>query len=70
VRFRGNFQCRLATDPDAFDDPWGHDSSFGMYAVQGPDPDHPNEPPLDRIIRFSGAVAPRPFCPPIGVRVS
>ena len=70
VRFRGSFQCRLATDPDAFDDPWGQDSSFGMYAVQGPDPDHPDEPPLDRIIRFSGAVAPRPFCPPIGVRVT
>jgi hypothetical protein len=70
VRFRGIFQCRLATDPDAYDDPWGHDSSFGMYAVQGPDPDHPDEPPLDRIVRFSGAVAPRPFCPAVGVRVS
>src|SRR3954452_5558289 len=22
LRFRGSFQCRLATDPDAFDDPW------------------------------------------------
>jgi hypothetical protein len=70
VRFRGTFQCRLATDPDAFDDPWGQGSSFGMYAVPGPDPDHPDEPPLDRIVRFSGAVAARPFCPPIGVRVT
>lgn len=70
VRFRGTFQCRLATDPDAFDDPWGHDSSFGMYAVQGPDPGHPDEPPLDRIIRFSNPVATRPFCPTVGVRVT
>ena len=70
LRFRGRFQCRLATDPDAFDDPWGHNSSFGVYAVQGPDPAHPDEPPLDRIIRFSDPVAPRPFCAPIGVAVT
>ena len=70
LRFRGRFQCRLATDPDAFDDPWGHNSSFGVYAVQGPDPDHPDEPPLDRIIRFSDPVALRPFCDPVGVVVT
>ena len=70
LRFRGRFQCRLATDPDAFDDPWGHNSSFGVYAVQGPDPAHPDEPPLDRIIRFSDPVALRPFCAPIGVAVT
>ena len=70
LRFRGRFQCRLATDPDAFDDPWGHNSSFGVYAVQGPDPDHPDEPPLDRIVRFSDPVALRPFCGPIGVTVT
>jgi hypothetical protein len=70
VRFRGTFQCRLATDPDDFDDQWGHNSSFGMYAVQGPDPANPDEPPLDRIVRFHDAVALRPFCDPIGVTVT
>jgi hypothetical protein len=70
LRFHGRFQCRLATDPDAFDDPWGHNSSFGAYAVQGPDPGHPDEPPLDRIVRFSDPVALRPFCAPIGVTVT
>ncbi|MGY1617380.1 hypothetical protein ACI797_11640 [Geodermatophilus sp. SYSU D00691] len=70
VRFRGTFQCRLATDPDPFDHPWGENSSFGVYAVQGPDPDHPDEPPLDRVVRFHDAVALRPFCEPIGVTVT
>jgi hypothetical protein len=70
VRFRGRFQCRLATDSDPFDEPWGTaNSSFRVYAVQGPDPAHPDEPPLDRIIRFQDAVALRPFCAPIGVGV-
>jgi hypothetical protein len=70
VRFAGRFQCRLPTDPDAFDDPWGTNSSFGVYAVQGPDPANPDEPPLDRIIRFQDAVALRPFCRSIGVFVT
>jgi hypothetical protein len=70
LRFRGSFQCRLATDPDPFDDQWGHNSSFGMFAVQGPDPANPDEPPLDRIVRFHDAVALRPFCDPIGVAVT
>jgi hypothetical protein len=70
VRFRGSFQCRLATDPDDFDDPWGHNSSFGVFAVQGPDPEHPDEPPLDRIVRFHDPVALRPFCDTIGVAVT
>jgi hypothetical protein len=70
VRFRGRFQCRLATDNDAFDEQWGTEhSSFGVYAVQGPDPANPDEPHLDRIIRFQDAVALRPFCAPIGVAV-
>ncbi|HEX2807050.1 MAG TPA: hypothetical protein VHN80_12870, partial [Kineosporiaceae bacterium] len=67
LRFSGRFQCRLATDPDDYDDPWGHQSSFGVYAVQGPDPANPDEPPLDRIVRFHDAVAVRPFCGPVGV---
>jgi hypothetical protein len=70
VRFTGRFQCRLATDPDPFDHPRGERSSFGVYAVQGPDPANPDEPPLDRIVRFHDAVALRPFCPPIGVVVT
>jgi len=69
VRFFGRFQCRLPTDPDPFDSPFGEQSSFGVYAVQGPDPLHPDEPPLDRIVRFSDAVALRPFCDAIGVSV-
>ncbi|WP_216870596.1 hypothetical protein [Modestobacter excelsi] len=70
VRFRGTFQCRLPTDPDPFDHPWGENSSFGVFAVQGPDPDHPDEPPLDRVVRFHDGVALRPFCDPIGVDVT
>lgn len=69
VRFTGRFQCRLATNPDPFDHPWGERSVFGTYAVQGPDVTDPDEPPLDRIIRFQDAVALRPFCDPIGVAV-
>ena len=69
VRYTGRFQCRLATDPDPFNDPWGVNSSFGMYAVQGPDPAHPDEPPLDRIVRFQDAVALRPFSAAVGVVV-
>jgi hypothetical protein len=70
VRFAGRFQCRLPTDPDPFDHPWGESSSFGVYAVQGPDPANPDEPPLDRIIRFQDAVALRPFCDPLGVTIT
>lgn len=69
LRFAGRFQCRLATDPDPFDSPFGEQSSFGVYAVQGPDPAHPDEPPLDRIVRFHDAAALRPFCGPIGVSI-
>lgn len=69
VRFTGRFQCRLATDPDRYDDPWGTSSSIGMFSVQGPDPGSPDEPPFDRVVRFQDAVALRPFCAPIGVAV-
>jgi hypothetical protein len=70
LRFAGRFQCRLATDPDPYDHPWGVQASFGSFAMQGPDPAHPDEPPLDRIVRFQDAVALRPFCGPIGVSVT
>ncbi len=70
LRYSGRFQCRLATDPDPFNHPWGVNSSFGMYAVQGPDPAHTDEPPLDRIVRFQDPVALRPFSDPIGVSVT
>ncbi|MBL8814340.1 MAG: hypothetical protein JNM43_29500 [Planctomycetaceae bacterium] len=69
IQFEGRFQCRLASDPDGFDHPWGVSSSFGLYAVQGPNPSSPYEPSLDRIIRFETAIALRPFCPVIGVSV-
>lgn len=69
IQFEGRFQCRLATDPDGFGHPWGEDSSFGMYAVRGPDPTNPIEPPLDRIIRFQEPVALRRHSLPFGVFV-
>jgi hypothetical protein len=74
LRFRGRFQCRLATDNDDWFHAWGVDSSFSMYAVHSSDViapgEPPDEPPLDRIIRFQDIVAQRPFCDPIGVAVT
>ncbi len=58
--FDGWFQCRLATDPDAWDDPRGQNG--WTFAV-------PGEPDLDRIIRFQDPVAPRSHGPRIGVAV-
>lgn len=69
IQFEGRFQCRLSTDPDGFNHPWGVASSFGLYAVQGPNPAAPYEPPLGRIVRFQDPVALRPLCPAIGVYV-
>ncbi|MBL4803128.1 MAG: hypothetical protein JKY45_14685 [Emcibacter sp.] len=70
IQFQGRFQCRLATDPDPFDHSWGTDNSgFRAYSVQGPDAANPDEPPLDRIIRFHDPVAMREFCEPVGVFV-
>jgi len=70
LRFAGRFQVRLATDPDPFDHPFGINSSFGSFAVAGPDPAHPDEPPFDRIVRLQDAPYLRPFCDPIGVSVT
>jgi hypothetical protein len=58
--FAGWFQCRLATDPDAYDHPRGE--SGWTFAV-------PGEPDLDRVIRFSAPVAPRSHAPAVGVTV-
>lgn len=69
LRLTGRFQCRLATDPDPFDHQWGNASSFGSYSVRGPDVANPNEPPLDRIVRFNDPVGVRPFAPDVGVSV-
>lgn len=52
VYFQGWFQCRLATDPDPFDEPRG--VSGWTFAVAG-------EPDLDRVIRFQDPVALREF---------
>jgi hypothetical protein len=60
IDFSGWFQCRLATDPDAFDHPRGE--SGWTFAF-------PGEPDLDRIIRFQDPLAPRSRCPQVGVRV-
>lgn len=60
IHFGGRFQCRLATDEDAYDDARGQVGwTFAM----------PGEPDLDRIIRFHDAVAPRSRTPAIGVTV-
>ena len=60
LEFSGWFQCRLATDPDAFDDPLGQGGwTFAM----------PGEPDLDRLIRFHDPVAPRSHGPLVGVTV-
>jgi hypothetical protein len=61
IDFRGWFQCRLATDPDRFDEPRG--TSQGWTFALG------DEPNLDRIIRFHNPVAHRSHAPPIGVWV-
>ena len=52
--FKGFFVCRLATNPDQFDEPWG------MY--EGPRVYPPGEDRLDRIIRTD------PHCPKSKVR--
>src|SRR4051794_14911179 len=58
--FEGWFQCRLATDPDPYDEKRG---------VSGWTFAYPGESDLDRYIRFSNAVAPRSAGPQVGVIV-
>jgi hypothetical protein len=62
IDFAGWVSCRLATDPDPFDDPRGTLSSFQQFAFAG-------EPDLDRIIRFHHAPFVRAHTWPVGVTV-
>ena len=58
--FQGWFQCRLATDPDPYDEPRGVSGYVHAYA---------GEPDLDRVLRLQAPPFVRPYGPPIGVRV-
>lgn len=49
IYFAGHFGCRLATNPDPFDEPRGRSGWTRAY---------PGEPDLDRVIRFSPALQP------------
>jgi hypothetical protein len=61
LHFEGWFQCRMATDPDPTDEPYG---------VSGPTFTVAGEPPFDRVIRLQDPVAPRyPHLDDIGVDV-
>jgi hypothetical protein len=60
ITFAGWAQCRLATDPDPYDEPRG--VSGYMYAYAG-------EPDLDRLIRFQDPPFRRTHTPTIGVMV-
>jgi hypothetical protein len=62
LRYSGWVSCRLATDPDPFDDPRGNLSSFQQFAYAG-------EPDLDRTIYFQNPPFVRPHCEPVGVSV-
>lgn len=61
VAFQGWFQCRLATNPDPYDEPRGV-SGWTFATV--------DEPDLDRTIRFRNPMVPRFAGPTIGVAVS
>jgi hypothetical protein len=61
IEFEGWFQCRLATDPDPWDERRGVSGWTFVY---------PGEPDLDRIIRFQSPVAPKSHGPGVGVRVT
>jgi hypothetical protein len=61
VAFSGWAQCRLATDPDPYDEPRGVSGYMMAYA---------GEPDLDRIIRFHHPPVTRSYTPAIGVNVT
>jgi hypothetical protein len=60
VRFSGWFQCRLATDPDPYDEPRGVSGYVHAYV---------GEPDLDRRIVFQRPAFVRRYSPPVGVFV-
>jgi hypothetical protein len=60
LRFRGWFQCRLATDPDPYDEPRGVSGYVKAYV---------DEPDLDRIIHFQPPDFRRAYAPEVGVRI-
>lgn len=60
LHFEGWFQCRLATDPDPYDEPRGVSGYVHAYA---------GEPDLDRVLRWQPTEFARALAPPIGVTV-
>jgi len=60
LRFSGWFQCRLATDPDPYDEPRGVSGYVHAYV---------GEPDLDRIVSFQPPSFTRPLGPTLGVAV-
>lgn len=60
IRFSGWFQCRLATDPDPYDEPRGVSGYVHAYV---------GEPDLDRTVVFQDPPFSRPLGPPVGVVV-
>jgi hypothetical protein len=60
LKFGGWVQCRLATDPDPYDEPRGVSGYIHAYA---------GEPDLDRILRFQTPPFSRKYAPPVGVTV-
>jgi hypothetical protein len=60
MRFGGWFQCRLATDPDPYDEPRGVSGYVHAYV---------GEPDLDRRIVFQRPTFTRRHAPPVGVGV-
>ena len=61
IEFAGWFQCRLATDPDPYDEPRGVSGYVRAYA---------GEPDLDRIIHWQPPTFLRALAPTVGVSVS
>jgi hypothetical protein len=60
IAFGGWFQCRLATDPDPYDEPRGVSGYVHAYA---------GEPDLDRLIEWQNPGFAREMAPAIGVQV-
>lgn len=60
LRFSGWCQCRLATDPDPYDEPRGVSGYVHAYV---------GEPDLDRRISFQAPAFTRPYGPAVGVAV-